>query len=449
MSHSDISTLTEALLDAAKSAGADAADAIAVDGTAIQIEVLNGALELAERSEGVEFGLRVMVGHRQACVSASDTEPGTLTEMAERAVAMARLAPEDPNVGLADASALSEARDGDVLDMLDSGESPDPAGLEARALEAEAAALAVEGISQVSSAGAAYSRRRIHLAATNGFSGGYGRSDHGVFCVAITGEGTSMERDYFGDGRNHLSDLMAASEVGRIAAERTVERAGSRKPPTGSFPVIYDERISSALIGHLLAATNGTSISRGSSWARDLLGQQVLPTNLSLVEEPHRPRTSGSRPFDAEGLPTQERAIVENGVLTGWTLDLATGRKLGMPSTANASRGTSAPPSPSVGNVRLTSGALSHEALLAEMGTGLLITSMIGSSINATTGDYSRGASGFWIENGEIAYPVNECTVAGNLKDMLRSVVPANNARPHLSRVVPSLLVEGLTIAGA
>jgi PmbA protein len=449
MSHSEISTLTEALLDAAKSAGADAADAIAVDGTAIQIEVLNGALELAERSEGVDLGLRVMVGQRQACVSASDTEPGTLAEMAERAVAMARLAPEDPDIGLADPDALSVLRNGDALDLLDPGESPDPAGLEARALEAEAAALHVDGISQVSTAGAAYSRRRIHLAATNGFAGGYGRTDHSVFCVAITGEGTAMERDYFGDGRNHLGDLMAAGDVGRIAAERTVERAGSRKPPTGAYPVIYDERISSGLIGHLLSATNGTSIARGSSWARDLLGEQVLPAHLSLFEEPHRPRTSGSKPFDAEGLPTHKRAIVENGVLTGWTLDLATGRKLGMPSTANASRGTSAPPSPSVGNVRLTAGDLDRDALIAQMGTGLLITSMIGSSISATTGDYSRGASGFWIENGEIAYPVNECTVAGNLKDMLRSIVPANDARPHLSRVVPSLLVEGLTIAGA
>ncbi len=449
MSHSEIAPLTEALLSAAKAAGADAADAIAVDGTSIRIEVLNGALEMAERSEGVDLGLRVLVGQRQACVSASDTEPGTLTEMAERAVAMARLAPEDPNIGLAEPEALSDIRDGDALDLNDPGENPDPAGLEVRALEAEAAALAVNGISQVSTAGAGYSRRRIHLAASNGFSGGYARSDHSVFCVAITGEGTGMERDYFGDGRNHLSDLMHASDVGRIAAERTVARAGAKKPPTGAFPVIYDERISSGLIGHLLSATNGVSIARGSSWARDLLGEEVLPAHLSLIEEPHRPRTSGSRPFDAEGLPTRDRAIVENGVLTGWTLDLASGRQLDMPSTASASRGTGGPPSPSVGNVRLTAGDASLEALLADMGTGLLITSMIGSSINATTGDYSRGASGFWVENGEITYPVNECTVAGNLKDMLRTIVPANDARPHLSRVVPSLLVEGLTIAGA
>ncbi len=444
-----LAPLTDALLAAATRAGADAADAIAVDGTSLSIGVRAGALEQAERSEGVEIGLRVMVGPRQACVSASDTKPETMREMAERAVAMARLAPEDPTIGLADPSQLSALRDGRALDMSDCGADPDPAALEDAARRAEAAALAVAGVSQVQSASAGFSRRRIHLAATNGFSGGYERSDHGLGCVAITGEGLGMERDYFGDGRNHAADLMSPEEVGRIAGERTVARAGARKPKTGAYPVIYDERISSGLIGHLLAATNGSAIVRGASWARDLLGEQVLPRGLSLIEDPHRPRTSGSKPFDAEGLPTARRAIVEDGVLTGWTLDLATARKLGMTSTASASRGTSSPPSPSVGNVALTQGATDLAGLMAEMGTGLLITSMIGSSINPTTGDYSRGASGFWVEKGEIAYPVNECTVAGNLRDMLKTIRPANDARAHLSRVVPSLLVEGLTLAGA
>lgn len=444
-----LASLTDALLEAAVRAGALAADAIAVDGTSLSIAVRAGALEQAERAEGVEIGLRVMVGPRQACVSASDSKPDTLREMAERAVAMARLAPEDPTIGLADPAQLSAVRDGRALDMSDPAPDPDPAALEDAARRAEAAALAVKGVSQVQTATAGFSRRRVHLAATNGFSGGYERSDHGLGCVAITGEGLGMERDYFGDGRNHAADLMSPEEVGRIAGERTVARAGARKPKTGAYPVIYDERISSGLIGHLLAATNGSAIVRGASWARDLLGEAVLPAGLSLIEDPHRPRTSASRPFDAEGLPTARRAIVEDGVLTGWTLDLATARKLGLASTANASRGPSSPPSPSVGNVALTQGDTDLAGLMAEMGTGLLITSMIGASINATTGDYSRGASGFWVENGEIAYPVNECTVAGNLRDMLRTIRPANDARPHLSRVVPSLLVEGLVLAGA
>ncbi len=441
--------LTDALIEAAIRAGAEAADAIAVDGTSLSIAVRGGQLEQAERSEGVEIGLRVLMGTRQACVSASDTRPETLREMAERAVTMARLAPADPTVGLADPSELSGIRDGAALDMSDTAADPDPAALEDAARRAEAAALAISGVSQVQSASAGFSRRRVHLAASNGFSGGYERTDHGLGCVAITGEGLRMERDYYGDGRNHATDLMSPEEIGRLAGERTVARKGARKPPTGAYPVIYDERISSSLIGHLLAATNGSAIVRGASWARDLLGEQVLPRGLSIVEDPHRPRTSASRPFDAEGLPTARRVIVEDGTLTGWTLDLATGRKLGLPSTASASRGTSAPPSPSVGNVALTQGDHDLAALLREMGTGLLITSMIGSSINANTGDYSRGASGFWVENGEITYPVNECTVAGNLRDMLRTIRPANDARPHLSRVVPSLLVEGLTLAGA
>jgi PmbA protein len=333
--------------------------------------------------------------------------------------------------------------------MIDPAPEPDPADLEARALEAEAAALAVDGVSQVQSTSAGYGRRTRHIAATNGFSGGYTRTDHGLSCVAITGEGLGMERDYYGDMRMHRADMIAPAEIGRIAAERTVARKGARKPATGAFPVLFDERVSSSLIGHLLQAANGSAIARGASWLREALGEQVLPEGLSLIEQPLRPRASGSRPFDAEGLPTAERAIIDKGTLTGWTLDLATARKLGLQSTANAARGTSSPPSPSVSNVALTQGSASREDLLRDMGTGLLITSMIGSSINPNTGDYSRGASGFWVENGELAYPVNECTVAGNLRDMLRTIVPANDARTHLSHVVPSLLVEGLTLAGA
>jgi PmbA protein len=251
---------------------------------------------------------------------------------------------------------LSTLRDADALDLNDPGDDPAPPALEDAALRAEAAALAVKGISQVQSASAGFSRRRIHLAASNGFAGGYARSSHGLSCVAITGEGLGMERDYFGDGRTHAEDLFDAETVGRIAAERTVERAGARKPPTGAFPVVYHERISSSLIGHLLAATNGSAIARGASWARDLLGAQVLPAGLSLTEDPLRARVGGSRPFDAEGLATVRRDIVADGVLTGWTLDLATGRKLGLASTGSAARGTGGPPSPSVSNVAMTQG---------------------------------------------------------------------------------------------
>lgn len=444
----DLTTLTQRLLDAAQKAGADAADALAVDGQSVSIDVLDGKLEHAERSEGVDIGLRVMVGHRQACVSSSLFDDATLATMAERAVAMAKEAPEDETIGLADAAQLARDWDVEALDLFDASDEPEAATLEDEAKRAEAAALAYEGVSKVQSASASYGRRRIHLAASNGFSGGYQRSDKGASCVAITGEGANMERDYYGDARIYQADLMSPEEIGRIAAERTIERSGARRPKTGSYPVLFDERISSTLIGHLLSAVNGASIVRGSSFLRDALGEQVLPKGMDVIENPHRVRTFGSRPFDAEGLPTSLRHIVKDGVLQGWTLDLANARKLGMDSTANAARGTSAPPSPSSSNIELTQGESSHGDLLAQMGTGLLVTSMIGSTINPNTGDYSRGASGFWIENGEIQYPVNECTIAGNLIDMLKTITPANDARAHLSRVVPSLLVEGLTLAG-
>ena len=445
----DLSHLTEALLQAARKAGAEAADALAVDGTSISVDVLRGKLEQAERSEGIEIGLRVLIGKRQACVSASDVRPETFARMAERAVAMAREAPEDPHIGLADPDQL--ARDWNVaaLDLADPSEGPSPATLQDMAARAEAAALAVHGISQVGSAGAGYGDRRIHLAATNGFSGGYRRTGTSISCVAITGEGTGMERDYYGDSRIYAADLDTPEDVGRIAADRTVARKGAIKPPTGAWPVVYDERVSGTLIGHLLGAINGGSVTRGATFLRDALGQPVLPAGLTLTEDPLMPRISGSRPFDGEGLPVGARDLVAGGVLQGWVLDLATGRKLGMASTGNAARGTSAPPSPSASNVRLTQGDVDRDGLLAQMGTGLLITSMIGSSINATTGDYSRGASGFWVENGAISHPVNECTVAGNLREMLMTLIPANDARLHVGRQVPSLLVEGLTIAGS
>ncbi|EEX09393.1 PmbA [Ruegeria lacuscaerulensis ITI-1157] len=440
--------ICDQMLEHARTAGADAADTIVVDGASVSVEVRGGALEHAERAESIDVGLRVFLGRRSAIVSSSDSRPETLKAMAERAVAMAREAPEDPFSGLAEESQLATDWDCDALELFDAAAEPSADALMQDALSAEAAALAVSGVTQVSDAAAAYGTHRVHLSASNGFSGGYTRSTRSVSCVAIAGEGTGMERDYDGDSRTFQADLRSPEEIGRTAGERAVQRVGARKPQTGRFPVLFDERISSSLIGHLLAASNGAAVARGASWLKDSLGQQVLPAHLSLVEDPHRPRISGSRPFDAEGLPTARRAIVEDGVLTGWTLDLSSARKLGMAPTGNAARGVSGPPSPSNWNLSLTQGTATREDLLRDMGTGLLVTSMIGSTINPNTGDYSRGAAGFWVENGEIAYPVNECTIAGNLREMLMRIVPANDARPYLSRVVPSLLIEGMTLAG-
>lgn len=443
-----LSNLTEKLLDFARQAGAEAADAMAVQGTSVSIDVRAGKLEQAERSEGIDIGLRVFVGNRSANVSASDVRDVTFKEMALRAVAMAHEAPTDPYAGLADPDELCTTNDVSALELCDPSPEPSPEELQEDAVRAEAAALENVGISQVQSASAGYSYKEVHLAATNGFSGGYARTDRGLSCVAISGQGSDMERDYDADSRIFQTDLRDPEDIGAKASERAVARSGARKPPTGSYPVLFDERVASTLIGHLLVAANGASIARGASWLRDANGAQVLPEGMSLHEDPHRPRASSSRFFDAEGLPTRSRDIVKDGVLTGWTLDLANARKLGMSSTANAARGISSGPSPTTWNVALTQGQATRSDLIREMGTGLLVTSLIGSTINPNTGDYSRGAAGFWIENGEVTYAANECTIAGNLQEMLLSIRSANDARQHLSRVVPSLLVQGMTLAG-
>lgn len=446
----DLQDLSEALLNAARKAGADQADAVAVRGSSLSVDTRDRALEHAERADGVEISLRVLLGGRQATVSASDTSARTITEMAERAIAMAREAPVDDNLALADADDLYRGA-GDLAELaiMDPSAPPTPDTLLDRALRAEAAASDVAGVARTDNANASYIRRGTWLATSNGFSNGYARSAHSISTVAIAGEGLAMERDWAAESRIWAGDLPTPEEVGALAGQRTAERFGARKPPTGSFPILYDERIAAGLIGHLLSAANGASVARGGSWLRNALHELVLPEAYSLIENPRLPRMSSSRPFDAEGLATRPRDIVRDGVLAGWSLDIATANKLGMTSTASAVRGTSSPPSPGVSNVTLMGGTADRADLIRDMGRGLIVTSMLGSSINATTGDYSRGASGFWVENGEIAYPVNECTIAGNLRDMLGGIVAATDLPDWRSHRVPSLLVQGMTIAGA
>ena len=441
--------LTAQLLSAARAAGADSADAFVVRGTAVSIDVRQGKLEQAERSENIDIGLRVFIGQQQAIVASSDARPDTLAVMAERAVAMAREAPADPHAGLADPSQLAVDRNAARLDLFDPTDEPAAGTLQDDARRAEAAARENPGVTQIDSASAGYSRREVHLATSTGFMGGYSRSDRAISCVAISGSGTGMERDYDYDARIFQADLRTPEDIGHSAATRAVAMQGARKPKTGTVAVLFDERIAGSLIGHLLSAINGGAIARGQSWLRDAMGTQVLPAGFDIIEDPHRARVGGSKLFDAEGLQTTRRAIVQDGVLQTWTLDLATGRKLGLASTANAARSTGSAPSPSLTNIALTPGAFSRADLLAQMGTGMLVTSMLGSTINPNTGDYSRGASGFWVENGQITYPVNECTIAGNLRDMLLRIVPGNDGRAHLSRVIPSILIDGMVLAGA
>ncbi|MEM7056423.1 MAG: TldD/PmbA family protein [Pseudomonadota bacterium] len=437
--------IADHLLTAARNAGAEAADAIVLASQGVHIGVSGRVLEEAESSESREAGLRVLLGARQACVSTSDLSAGALDVLADRAVAIAKEAPEDPTVGLLDPAELSAGIDAD-LELEDPAQPAAPEALEALALEAEEAALAVAGVSQVEQAHAGREAMDVTLAATNGLMGSYRRTSFSVGASAIAGEGLARERDYAGETRRFIADMPSAASIGTRSGERAVAALNPRKPPGGAVPVLYDERCASSLIGHILSAVNGAQVARGASWLRDAMGSQVLPKGMDLIEDPLMPRGLGSRPFDAEGIGGARRPIIEDGVLERWVLDAATGRKLGLASTGNARRGVTAPPSPGVSNVVLTQGPASRDDLIAEMGRGLIVTSMIGLSISATTGDYSRGASGFWVEGGEIAYPVNELTIAGSLPNMVKSMIAANDADPYRSYQVPSLLVEGLTV---
>lgn len=441
------SELAQSLLAAARAAGADHADALVATTTDVGVSVREGALEEAESAESVDYGLRVIIGRRQACVSSSDPSPDVLTELAERAVAMAQAAPDDPWCGLADPADFADLRNAPDLELCDPGEAPSPEALQRAAMAAEAAVLSVEGVAQAESASAGYRRSGIALATSHGFSGVYERSGHSVSASAVAGEGLGMETDYDFSSRIWAEDLVDPAEIGIRAGRRAVERLNPRKAKSGGFPVLFDERVSGSLIGHVLGAINGASVARGSSWAKDKMGQQMLPTGFDLIDEPHRVRGGGSRVFDGEGMGLSRRALIADGILQGWLLDTATARQLGLPAPGGAQRGIGSPPAPGMSNLSVTEGTASRADLIRDMGEGLIITSLIGSSVNPTTGAYSRGGSGFWVEAGEIVYAVNELTIVGALPDFLTRLTAANDADHSKSLIVPSLMVEGLTIA--
>ena len=433
------------LLDAARRAGATSADAVAFDATSLNVAWRLGALEKVERAETGDVGLRVFVGKRHATVSSTDDSPEVLREAAERAVAMARAAPEDAYAGLADPGQL--AGDPPEIDMLDEAEAGTEALVEA-VREAEDAARAVVGVTNSEGAEAACSRAAIALAATNGFARAYRTSGHSLSVSVLAGEGTAMERDYDYTTAVHREDLETPGEVGRRAGERAVRRLGARKAGSKQVPVVYDPRVSASLVRHYAAAINGAAVARGTSFLKDSLGERVLAPGVAVVDDPHRPRGLNSRPFDGEGLPCRRRLLAEDGILATWTLDLASSRQLGLEPTGNASRGVSSPPAPSVTNLYMEAGAASPEELVGGVADGFYVAELIGMGVNMVTGDYSRGASGFWIENGEIAYPVSEVTVAGNLRDMLARLTPADDLAFRHGADAPTLLVEGMTVAG-
>lgn len=448
----DPSAVADALLSRAKAAGADAADVVVVTGESLSVSAQDGALEEIEREESFDFGLRVLIdapdGAREAVVSASDPSSDALLAVAERAVAMAREAPPVDEAGLASADEIE--RSPPNLDLADADPPPAPDALLETALALEAAAREVVGVLRAEGAGAGWRVSDVLLRGDNGVDARYLSGSHSisVSAVASVDAGSSgMERDYAFAGRRRAKDLPSAASVGAEAGERATKRLSPRRGTTGRFPVIFEPRVAAGIASSLLGAANGAAVARGSTFLAARMGERLLPAGVDLIDDPTLPGALGSRPIDGDGLPVRRKKIVDDGVLSAWLLDLASARKLGLTSNGSASRGVGAGPSPSPSNAWLSAGDASPEDLVRDVAQGLFVTEMMGRGLNPVTGDYSRGASGFWIENGEIAYPVSELTVAGAMLEMAQSLTPANDLTLDRRIASPSLRIEGLTIA--
>lgn len=432
------------LRDAALKAGADACDVMAVRGLSVSVQLRDGQVENSERAEGDDVGLRVFIGRRSAVVSSNDArEPAAA--IAERALAIARVAPEDPYQRLADRADLAtETPDLDLIDPV----IPSVGELEALARRAEAAALAVRGVTKSGGASAGAGVGGYVLVTSTGFEGASLGSSTSFSVMAIAGEGVGMERDYDYSHMRHRADLDEPEAIGTSAGERAVRRLNPRKVDTRKAAVIFEPRMAASLPGHLAGAVNGQSIARKTSFLRDRLGARLFKPGVSIIDDPLRPRGPRSRPFDAEGVAARRLALVEDGVLMSWYLDTATAAELGLKTTGHASRGAGSPPSPGGTNLHLAAGTVSPADMIASVKDGLYVTDLIGQGVNGVTGDYSRGCSGYWIENGELAYPVAEITIAGNLVDMFQNLTPASDLTFKHATNAPTVLVEGLTIAG-
>lgn len=444
MTH-DLLSITSDVVAMALKAGATSADALAISSHAKGVSLRHGVIEELEQSESQDVGLRVFVGQSAALIGGSVLTREGLQRLVDRATAMAKLAPPDPYAGIAAPEQL--VRDVKDLDLVSRVER-DMEQLKALALRAEDAALAVKGVTRSNGASASASRRHVAMAASNGFARSWERTSFGTSTSVVAGEGTAMERDYDGHGATHFEDLEQPEKIGTTAGERAVARLNPRKIASQTCPVIYDRRVASSLFGHLLGGISGAAIARGTSFLKEDMGKAIFAPHVTLVEDPHRLRGPGSRPFDGEGLPTQQRNIIDKGVLTTWIMDLRAARQLGLQPTGHGSRGLTSPPGASPSNLHVEAGARSPEDMMRDMGSGLLVTEFIGSTINMVTGDYSRGASGFWIEGGEIAYPVSGITVAGNLRDMFANLEPASDLIFRSSMNVPSCFLGNMMIAG-
>lgn len=433
------------LIQRARLAGADGADALLVEGRSISVAWHDHKLESLEHAEGGDIGLRVFVGHRQASVASSDRSPAALVALVDRAVAMAKAAAEDPFCGLAAQDEIATSFP--ALEMADDYQI-EPTALLAWAKEAEDAALSVKGIAQCESADAGCGQSTVVMAASNGFNGHYRRTHYSISAVALAGQGTAMERDYDFASTVFQSDLPSAAQVGRKAGEKTVANLGARKMPSLAAPVVFAPQTAHELLGSLVGAISGSAVARGTSFLMEGLGQKVFPEGITIIDDPFRARGLRSKLFDGEGLAPQKRTIVDQGTLTTWLMDLRSARQLGLKSTGHASRGTTGVPSPSPTNFYMEGGAVSPEELISDIKNGFYVTEMMGMGVNDVTGDFSQAARGFWIENGVISFPVSEMTVAGNLKTMFKNLTAANDLTFRYGIDAPTMRIEGMIIAG-
>ncbi|MDX2142230.1 MAG: TldD/PmbA family protein [Rhodospirillaceae bacterium] len=434
------------LIKAAKKAGAHQADAIVADGRSVSVTTRLGKLEHLERAEGGDIGLRVLVGRRQAIVASADRSKKALSELVARAVAMARTVPEDPHVGLAEPEQLAAYLP--TLDICDPRDV-DADTLIAQAKTCEAAALAVKGVTNSEGASMSWGRSHVAIANSIGFHRAYESSGSSISASVIAGDAkTGMETDYDYSSAVYFADLRAAADIGRTAGQRAVRKLGGRKMKSGKFPVIFDPRVARGLVSHLLGAINGSSIARGTSFLKDAMGTEVFGPWVTIIEDPHRHRGLRSKPCDAEGLANRRRQLVDNGMLTTWLLDLRSARQLKLPPTGHAARGASSPPSPSSTNVYMAAGPTSRESLMSDIAAGLYVTDLVGQGVNGITGDYSRGAVGYWIEKGELTHPVNEITIAGNLKSMFKHLTPASDLEFQYGVDAPTVRIDGMSLAG-
>ena len=432
-----------ALVEAARRAGADAADAVAVRSRSAGVSVRMGKVESTGSSESDDISLRVFVGRKVASVSA--TADSDAAALAERAIAMAKASPEDPYQGLVDEGLLARGEiDLDIFDPTQVGADQ----LREAALEAEEAALAVPGVTNSGGSGAGAGLGGLVLATSSGFLGQYAVSRFSRSVSAIAGEGTAMERDYDFSSHQHFADLEAPAAIGRSAGERAARRLGSRRMPTGPVTVVCDPRVARGIAGHLAGAINGASVARGASFLRDMMGKQVASASITVTDDPLRRRGQASRPFDGEGVRGERLAMVDKGILGHWFLSSSAARELGLATNGRGARGGTSV-SPSSTNLAIEPGSMSPKDMIGAIQHGFYVTEVFGQGVDMVTGDYSRGASGFWIENGELAFPVSEVTIASNMKDMFRAMTPADDLDRNFGTAAPTLLIEGMTLAGA